>query len=306
MKFGFLMRTITISAAILLAVLLSAACEDREPQELSFAMNIEGGQLTGESLVAVNQDDTVTLDWTSDLPVLVHLHGYDIELALQPGVSQPMTLVADATGRFNITVHSIDSVHLHASGESCRASVSEGQPQPSVSIAAAESRTEGNVFIEVDVENLVIEPGGGHWCLTMDGVDYGMYSRSSVTLPVDGAGERVLKATLADANHCLFEASDSATVRIDGDAPMEDGSMNMTVTPMTNDNVGTVSSGGASIAMSGTPDPTYSLSMDGTPMAHMSGTLEATPTPHDMSSMDDTPSAAGIPERVIATLEVRP
>ena len=300
------MRTIAISAAIMLAVLLTAACEDREPQELSFAMNIEGGQLNGESLVTVNQDDTVTLNWTSDLPVLVHLHGYDIELALQPGVTQPMTLVADATGRFNITVHSIDSVHLHASGETCRASVSEGQPQPSVSIAAAESRTEGDVFIEVDVENLVIEPGRGHWRLTMDGVDYGMYSRSSVTLPVEGAGERVLKATLADANHCLFEASDSATVLIDGDAPMEDGSMNMTATPMTNDNVGTVSSGSASIAMSGTPDPTYSLSMDDTPMAHMSGTLEATQTPHDMSTTGDTPSAAGIPERVIATLEVRP
>ena len=290
----------------MLAVLLATACEDREPQELSFAMNIEGGQLTGESLVTVNQDDTVTLDWTSDLPALVHLHGYDIELALQPGVTQPMTLIADATGRFNITIHSIDSVHLHASGETCRASVSEGQPQPSVSIAAAESRMEGNVFIEVDVENLVIEPGVGHWHLTMDGVDYGMYSRSSVTLPVEGAGERVLKATLADANHCLFDASDSTTVFIDGDAPTVDGSANMTATPMTNDNMGTGSSGDASIAMSGTPDPTHSLSMDGTPMAHMSGTLEATPTPHDMSAMDDTPSAAGIPERVIATLEVRP
>ena len=306
MKFGFPMRTITISAAILLAVLLLAACEDREQQELSFAMNIEGGQLTGESLVAVNQDDTVTLDWTSDLPVLVHLHGYDIELALQPGVSQPMTLIADATGRFNITVHSIDSVHLHASGETCRASVSEGQRQPRVSIAAAESRMEGNVFIEVDVENLVIEPGRGHWRLTMDGVDYGMYSRSSVTLAVEGTGERVLKATLSDANHCLFDASDSTTVLIADGAPMEDGSVNMTATPMTNDNMGTGPSGGASIAMSGTPDLAYSLSMDGTPMPHMSGTLEATQTPHDMSATGDTPSAAGIPERVIATLEVRP
>ena len=260
MKFGFLMRAIAISAAIMLAVLLTAACEDREPQELSFAMNIEGGQLTGESLVTVNQDDAVTLNWTSDLPVLVHLHGYDIELALQPGITEPMTLVADATGRFNITVHSIDSVHLHASGETCRASVPEGQPQPSVSIAAAESRTEGDVFIEVDVENLVIEPGRGHWRLTMDGVDYGMYSRSSVTLPVEGAGERVLKATLADANHCLFDASDSTTVLIVGDAPMEDGSSNMTATPMTNDNM----------------------------------------------NMNESPAAAGIPETVIATLEVRP
>ena len=254
------MRTIAISAAIMPAVLLATACEDREPQELSFAMNIEGGQLTGESLVTVNQDDTVTLNWTSDLPVLVHLHGYDMELALQPGVTEPMTLIADATGRFNITVHSIESVHLHASGETCRASVSEGQRQPRVSIAAAESRTEGNVFIEVDVENLVIEPGRGHWRLTMDGVDYGMYSRSSVTLPVEGAGERVLKATLADANHCLFDASDSTTVFIDGDAPTVDGSANMTVTPMTNDNM----------------------------------------------NMNESPAAAGIPERVIATLEVRP
>ena len=287
MKFGFPMRTITISAAILLAVLLLAACEDREPQELSFAMNIKGGQLNGESLVTVNQDDTVTLDWTSDLPALVHLHGYDIELALQPGITEPMTLVADATGRFNITVHSIDSVHLHASGETCRASVSEGQPQPNVSIAAAESRTEGNVFIEVDVENLVIEPGRGHWRLTMDGVDYGMYSRSSVTLAVEGTGERVFEATLADANHCLFDTSDSTTVMIAGGMDMTSGSINV----------------------DGTAGPEHSLDMAGT-MEPMSGTLEGTPMAgeHTMDDMpnENAPSAAGIPETVIATLEVRP
>ena len=202
-----------------------------------------------------------------------------------------MTLIADATGRFNITVHSIDSFHLHASGGTCRASVSEGTAAAErlhcrrrISHGGQRLHRGGCREPRHRTRSRTLAPHDGTVSTTA------CISRSSVTLPVEGAGERVLKATLADANHCLFDASDSTTVLIAGDAPMEDGSMNMTVTPMTNDNVGTVSSGSANVAMSGTPDPTHSLSMDGTPMAHMSGTLEATPTPHDMSATGDTPS----------------
>ncbi len=256
MKSRILSKTVGIATAIVLAALLAAACEDREPQDIAFEMDLAGGELTGESLLTVNQNDNITIDWTSDVPVLVHLHGYDIELAVQPGVTEPMAFTADATGRFNITIHSAEGVHVHASGEACRVSVPAGEPQPGIEITAAESRTEGNVFIEVDVENFEIEPEGGHWHLTIDGVDYGMYSRSSVTLAVDGMGDKVFAATLADQNHCLYDAEDSTTVGI------ADG-MNMDDTPMAGD--------------------------------------------HDMASMSgENTSAAGIPESVIATLEVRP
>lgn len=86
------------------------ACgEDREPQDVAFEMNLVGGELTGdETTVTVNQGDTVTIDWTSDMPLLVHLHGYNIETQLEPGVTAPMSFVADATGRYDIAIHAAD------------------------------------------------------------------------------------------------------------------------------------------------------------------------------------------------------
>ena len=98
--------TLLLISTIALAALLAAACEDREPQDLSFSMTIEGGELAGdESTLTVNQNDTVTIDWTSDMPLLVHLHGYNIETQLEPGVAAAMEFVADATGRYDIAIH---------------------------------------------------------------------------------------------------------------------------------------------------------------------------------------------------------
>ena len=288
--------------AFMLAALLATACQDREPQDVAFEMSLVGGELSGHSLLTVNQDDTVTLNWTSDVPILVHLHGYDIELAVAPGTTEPMRFTADATGRFNITIHSQDEVHIHGSGEACRVSVPEGEPQPSISIAAAESRMEGNVFIEVGVENFVIEQGGGHWHLTMDGVDYGMYSRADVTLAVEGTGERVFEATLADANHCLYDASDSTTVVIAGQVPMSGDSS------MDHDNMDMGSMDNGNMAMADTPEADHSVHMEGTPMGHDMSNMNGGSGEHNMDDMSgsDSPSAAGIPETVIATLEVRP
>ena len=97
--------------AIVLAVLLAAACEDREPQDVAFEMEIVGGELTGdESTLTVNQGDTVTIDWTSDLPLLVHLHGYNIEAQVGPGVTAPMNFEAHATGRYDIFIHAAEGV----------------------------------------------------------------------------------------------------------------------------------------------------------------------------------------------------
>ena len=103
------MRTVRTTAIIIVAVLAAsvvAACQDREPQDLSFTMTIEGGELAAEeSTITVNQNDTVTIDWTSDLPLLVHLHGYNIETQLAPGETGTMSFEADATGRYDIAIH---------------------------------------------------------------------------------------------------------------------------------------------------------------------------------------------------------
>ncbi len=301
-------RTVVAAFTMGVTTFLVAGCEDRAPQDVAFAMDIAGGELMGESLITVNQDDNVTLNWTSDTPLSVHLHGYDIQLALQPGVIEPMTFVANATGRFTITTHGAVGVHAHGSDEACHAEIPAGQPKPSIRISAVESRMEGNIFIEVDVENLVIEPGGGHWHLNVDGVDYGMYSRSYVTVAVQDTGTRVLEATLADANHCLYDASDSATVLISSGVPESNASPNGNDTPTEHGNLATATSGSQGAAMVGTPDANHSVTMGETPIIPDTDSMNS-PSDSGEQTTNNTStslSSAGVPERVIATLEVRP
>lgn len=69
-------------------------------------LTLRGGALPAEQqLIRVGQGDEVILRWTTDEAVGVHLHGYDIEKALEPGTASTMWFVARATGRFPITRH---------------------------------------------------------------------------------------------------------------------------------------------------------------------------------------------------------
>ena len=61
-----------------------------------------------QRVVAVRQGDDVTLRWTTDQPMTIHLHGYDIEKKLSPGPPVSMRFTARATGRFPIEIHAHD------------------------------------------------------------------------------------------------------------------------------------------------------------------------------------------------------
>ena len=55
--------------------------------------------------IRVYEGDRVMLRWTTDEAVEIHLHGYDVRVALTPGDLAAMELLAFATGRFEITSH---------------------------------------------------------------------------------------------------------------------------------------------------------------------------------------------------------
>ena len=59
----------------------------------------------GPTTLRVTQGDMVEMQWTTDQPVRLHVHGYEIELAVAPSVIAVMRVRADATGRFPIGVH---------------------------------------------------------------------------------------------------------------------------------------------------------------------------------------------------------
>jgi hypothetical protein len=86
---------------VLLALSASSGAEQRE-----FDLAIRGGELPKASqLLTVRQGDEVTLRWTTDAPLTIHLHGYDIEKTLFPDRPAAMHFSARAAGRFPIEIH---------------------------------------------------------------------------------------------------------------------------------------------------------------------------------------------------------
>lgn len=55
--------------------------------------------------VRVKQHDTITLDWTTDEIVNIHLHGYDQLLTVKPGETKAMRINAAVQGRFPVSAH---------------------------------------------------------------------------------------------------------------------------------------------------------------------------------------------------------
>ena len=56
-------------------------------------------------VLSVRQDDDVLVRITSDRPLHIHLHGYDIESDIVPNVVTSLRFAATATGRFPIEIH---------------------------------------------------------------------------------------------------------------------------------------------------------------------------------------------------------
>jgi hypothetical protein len=86
--------------------------------ELTFEIRIAGGKVAQSMrLIRVKQGDTVKLRWTSDRPIVLHLHGYDIERKVEPGAVSEMVFVARAAGRFSVEEHKPDAKGGHSHGE---------------------------------------------------------------------------------------------------------------------------------------------------------------------------------------------
>lgn len=93
-------------AVALFAVALFALGAPAWAEERVIDLPIHDGELPKDKRVArVRQGDDVTLRWTTNKTVTVHLHGYDVEKKLSPGAPVSMRFPARATGRFPIEIH---------------------------------------------------------------------------------------------------------------------------------------------------------------------------------------------------------
>ena len=92
--------------AIPLLVTLCHGATRAHADEVTYDLRIERGRVPADMrLIRVKQGDTVRLRWRTDRMTIIHLHGYDIETKVTPGVATEMNFTARATGRFSVSVH---------------------------------------------------------------------------------------------------------------------------------------------------------------------------------------------------------
>ena len=111
-----------------LALLLIAAGSVGAPAaELTFDIKIEHGRIADTMrLIRLNEGDVVKLRWTSDQPLVLHLHGYDIEKRIAAGSVTEFGFTAYATGRFPI--------HVHAQGAGAGGHAHEDPPLATIEV----------------------------------------------------------------------------------------------------------------------------------------------------------------------------
>jgi hypothetical protein len=99
-------RIIRPILALVLGAMSALGVDATSAEELTFELSVERGRVPqAMRLVRVKQGDAVRLRWRSDRPLLLHLHGYDIETKIEPSAVAELAFTARATGRFPIHVH---------------------------------------------------------------------------------------------------------------------------------------------------------------------------------------------------------
>ncbi|MEU7882846.1 hypothetical protein [Microbispora bryophytorum] len=84
----------------------SAAAAPADPAVKEITVTIAGRKVTPPpDRIEVTKGQTVRITVTSDTADEAHLHGYDKEAELQPGIPASIEFVADETGLFEMETH---------------------------------------------------------------------------------------------------------------------------------------------------------------------------------------------------------
>jgi hypothetical protein len=89
-------------ALVLLGTIAGAATAASSP---SFSVELKGGRVKGDETLKVHQGDQVQVRLSSDQPMVLHLHGYDIDVKVAPPTPALLTFKADVAGRFPVHEH---------------------------------------------------------------------------------------------------------------------------------------------------------------------------------------------------------
>jgi hypothetical protein len=102
-----LMRGLASGAIIVIVVAMvtSAVAADAVLRKVLTLSVVNGAVVGVGDTVKVQQGDDVELRWSSDKPMELHLHGYDIEVKVSPQASAVMSFKANIPGRFPVEPH---------------------------------------------------------------------------------------------------------------------------------------------------------------------------------------------------------
>jgi hypothetical protein len=105
----------TFAVAALLTLLLAgaSACGNDSSgtpggvREVTVSI-VDGSVSPAPTRIEVARGQTVRVTVTSDVTDMVHVHGYDRSVALQPGVAGTVEFVADLDGLYDVETHEQD------------------------------------------------------------------------------------------------------------------------------------------------------------------------------------------------------
>jgi hypothetical protein len=98
------MRTILILFAAL-------AVAGEKPFDVAL---IDGKPRADQRTLRVAKGDEVVLHWSSDRPIVLHLHGYDVETKVAERGEATMRFTAGIAGRFPVSEHGRGAGHHRA------------------------------------------------------------------------------------------------------------------------------------------------------------------------------------------------
>jgi hypothetical protein len=91
---------------VIFAGIFTAAVTADAAQRTVMTLSIVNGAVAGVGdTLKVQQGDDLELRWSSDKPIELHLHGYDLEVTVSPEAPAVMSFKANIAGRFPIESH---------------------------------------------------------------------------------------------------------------------------------------------------------------------------------------------------------
>jgi hypothetical protein len=98
-----------------LALPVPAGAEGPQGVIRTFELRIEQRRVPpAQRVLRATEGERVELRWSADEPLVLHLHGYEIETRVAPGRPAVTAFAARLTGRFRVAIHGeAGSKHRH-------------------------------------------------------------------------------------------------------------------------------------------------------------------------------------------------